>query len=105
MPITQARYQRFETAAVADLVEHAWIVRDDATPGREVLLPDGRGLLQVVLGGPSVRTDPLGGTREPDVSGVRGLTTRAVVRESAAGAVRLGLQLHPLAGARIGTVL
>ena len=83
MPIVHAHYQRFETAAVADLVEHAWVVRD-ATPGREVLLPDGRGLLQVVLGGPSWRIDPLGGTREPDVSGVRGLTTRAVVRESAA---------------------
>ena len=49
--------------------------------------------------------DPLAGTHEADVSGVRGLTTRAVVRESAAGTVRLGLQLHPLAGARTGAVL
>ena len=105
MPIAQAEYQRFETGAVSDLVEHAWVVREAATPGREVLLPDGRGLLQVVLGGPSLRIDPLGGTREPDVSGVRGLTTRAVVRESAGATVRLGLQLHPLAGARIGTLL
>ncbi|WP_426595284.1 hypothetical protein ACPPVS_06885 [Cellulomonas sp. McL0617] len=104
MPIAQARYQRFETHSARDLVEHAWVVRDEIA-GREVLLPDGRGLLQIVLGGPCVRADPLGGTREPDVSGVRGLTTRAVVRQSAAGAVRLGLQLHPLAGARLGTLL
>ncbi|WP_028049896.1 hypothetical protein [Cellulomonas sp. URHD0024] len=104
MPITQAYYQRFETHAIADLVEHAWVVRDEVA-SREVLLPDGRGLLQIVLGGPCVRVDPLGSTREPDVSGVRGLTTRAVVRQSEAGAVRLGLQLHPLAGARIGTPL
>ncbi|WP_028047003.1 hypothetical protein [Cellulomonas sp. URHE0023] len=105
MPIAQAEYQRFATDDVADLVEHAWVVRESTTPGREVLLPDGRGLLQVVLGGPSVRTDPLGDTREPDVSGVRGLTTRAVVRASVGRTVRLGLQLHPLAGARLGTPL
>ena len=104
MPIAQAYYQRFETDEIAELVEHAWVVRDEVA-AREVLLPDGRGLLQVVLGGPCERADPLGGTREPDGSGVRGLTTRAVVRCSAAGAVRLGLQLHPLAGARLGTPL
>lgn len=104
MPIAQAHYQRFATSHVADLVEHAWVVRADAA-AREVLLPDGRGLLQVVLGGPSVRVDPLGGTSEPDVSGARGLTTRAVVRQGASGAARLGLQLHPLAGARLGSVL
>ena len=105
MPLVRALYQRFDTRAVADVVEHAWVVRDAGTSSREVLLPDGRGLLQVVLGEPGVRADPLGGTREPDVSGVRGLTTRAVVREGAAGSVRLGLQLHPLAGARLGMVL
>lgn len=104
MPVA-VRYQRFETGPVADLVEHAWVVHDDETPTREVLLPDGRGLLQVVAGMPGVRIDPVGGTQEPDVSGVRGLTTRTVVREGAAGSVRLGLQLHPLAGARLGSVL
>lgn len=104
MPIAHARYQRFPTDAVGDLVEHAWVVRDESS-AREVLLPDGRGLLQVVLGGPGVRVDPLGGTHEPDVSGVRGLTTVAVVRQNPAGTVRLGLQLHPLAGARIGAPL
>jgi len=105
MPITQARYRRFDTSAVADVVEHAWVVRDDGPTAHEVLLPDGRGLLQVVLGEPGARVDPVGRTRVPDVSGVRGLTTRAVVRAGASGAVRLGLQLHPLAGARLGTVL
>jgi hypothetical protein len=105
MAIAQAEYQRFETAAASDLVEHAWVVREAARSACEILLPDGRGLLQVVLGRPAVRTDPLGGTHEPDVSGVRGLTTRTVVRESAGETVRLGFQLHPLAGARIGTLL
>jgi hypothetical protein len=105
MPIAQAHYQRFETASVADIVDHAWVVRDDGLPRHEVLLPDGRGLLQVVAGPPGVRIDPVGGTHEPDVSGVRGLTTRTVVREAAAPSIRLGLQLHPLAGARLGSVL
>src|SRR6218665_1965825 len=105
MPVAEVRYQRFETSTVGDLVEGAWVLRDDGAPTREVLLPDGRGLLQVVVGRPGVRIDPVGGTREPDVSGVRGLTTRAVVREGSSQSVRLGLQLHPLAGARLGSVL
>ena len=72
MPIAHARYQRFPTDAVADLVEHAWVVRDDETPTREVLLPDGRGLLQVVVGGPGVRWTRWPGRTRPTSRGCVG---------------------------------
>lgn len=108
-------YVRIATA-VPDLVEHAWVVRDQERPrddvpgagrvgaGHEVLLPDGRGLVQLVGpgGAPGTRTDVLTGESAADGDGVRGVSTRAVVRHGAAPAARLGLQLHPLALARLG---
>jgi hypothetical protein len=96
-------YRRFAPPPVArDVVEHLWVVRQDTgVSTREVLLPDGRGLVVVASGEPGVRIDPLTGVREPDGSGVRGLSTHAVVREQTGPAVRLGAQLDPLALARL----
>lgn len=102
-------------AAAPQLVEHAWVVRegsrrhgtDGPGPGdrcAEVLLPDGRGLVQLV-GDPdaaATRTDVLTGVTEQDGDGVRGVSTRAAVRQPSGSTVRLGLQLHPLALARLG---
>lgn len=87
---------RWIEASAPLLVEHAWVLRDDGGE-REVLLPDGRGLVQLVVGTPGARTDVLTGDRADDDSGVRGFSSRAVVREQAGPATRLGLQLHPLA--------
>lgn len=87
---------RWIEASAPLLVEHAWVLRDEGGD-REVLLPDGRGLLQLVVGAPGVRTDVLTGEQTDDASGVRGFSSRAVVREQLGPAVRLGLQLHPLA--------
>lgn len=96
-------YRRFPAPAVArDLVEHLWVVRQDAGAStREVLLPDGRGLVVVASGEPGTRVDPVTGARASDGSGVRGLATHAVVREQTGPAVRLGAQLDPLALARL----
>ena len=104
MPVDQVAYTRIPTE-VPGLVEHAWVAREQGA-GREILLPDGRGLLQVVVGGPgaggAVLVDVATGAERADVTGVRGLMTRAVVRVPAATGVRLGLQLHPSALAASG---
>jgi len=96
-------YRRFPAPVAArDLVEHLWVVRQDAgVSTREVLLPDGRGLVVVATGELGTRIDPLTGVRAPDGSGVRGLATRAMVREQTGPAVRLGAQLDPLALGRL----
>ncbi|KMM47122.1 hypothetical protein CWIS_01520 [Cellulomonas sp. A375-1] len=86
--------------AVPGLVEHAWVLRD-AGAVRELLLPDGRGLVQLALGAPGRLTDALTGARRAEGDDVRGLLTRAAVRELPAGAVRLGVQLHPMALSRL----
>ncbi|MDM7856123.1 hypothetical protein [Cellulomonas alba] len=97
------RYTRFAPPPVArDLVEHLWVARHHAGAStREVLLPDGHGLVVVASGEPGLRIDPLTGLSTPDGSGVSGLATRAVVREQTGPAVRLGAQLDPLALARL----
>ena len=92
-------YRRLDAAAPL-LVEHAWSVRS-AGPLREVLLPDGRGLLQLEAATPATLVDPWHGARRPDGDGLRGVTTRAAVREQAGPSARVGLQLHPLALARL----
>lgn len=88
-------YRRIELGAPG-LVEHAWVVRD-AGGERELLLPDGRGLVQVVVGDHGTVVDALTGSSRPDADGVRGPATRPTVRTQPGPAVRLGVQLHPLA--------
>ncbi len=92
-------YRRLATAG-SGLVEHAWVLRE-AGEVRELLLPDGRGLVQLALGRPGTLTDALTGTQRAEGDDLRGLLTRAVVRELPAGAVRLGVQLHPMAVERL----
>ncbi|MBT0995758.1 hypothetical protein KIN34_15875 [Cellulomonas sp. DKR-3] len=91
----QRSYHRIELAVPA-LVEHAWVVRD-AGGERELLLPDGRGLLHLVVGEPGTVVDALTGARRTDGDGVRGPATHVAVRDQPGPAVRLGVQLHPLA--------
>src|SRR6478735_10614736 len=100
MPVDQVPYIRID-AHVPGLVEHAWMARDEGA-GREILLPDGRGLLQVVLGGSGVLVDVTDGRERVDATGVRGLLTRPLVRVAAGTGLRLGLQLHPSALAALG---
>lgn len=95
-----ARYLRVE-ARVPGVVEHAWVVRHDA-PTTEVLVPDGRGLLQVVVGPAGTLRDVLTGVERPDVTGLRGLATHAALRVHGDAVVRVGVQLHPLATTRLG---
>jgi hypothetical protein len=96
-------YRRFAPPDDARaIIDHLWVVRQPAgTSVREVLLPDGHGLVLVTTGEPGSRVDPLTGVRGADVAGVRGLATRALVREQAGPSVRLGAQLDPLALARL----
>ncbi|HWJ85497.1 MAG TPA: hypothetical protein VNR62_08710 [Cellulomonas sp.] len=100
MPVDQVQYTRIP-AFVPGLVEHAWVARHDGTT-REILLPDGRGLLQVILGEGGTLVAVATGTELPDATGVRGLMTRPVVRIARGAGVRLGLQLHPSALASLG---
>lgn len=94
-------YRRFPAPAVLrGVVEHAWVVRQEG-PTREVALPDGHAVVQVVLGEAGVLLDPMTGEREPDGTGVRGVLSRTRVREHPGAGVRLGVQLHPAGPARL----
>ncbi|GAA4628480.1 hypothetical protein [Cellulomonas oligotrophica] len=103
MPVAVDSYAR--TAApshLEGLVEHVWVARHrGGRTHHEVLLPDGRGLLQVVRGTAGTRLDPLTGARVPDVDGLRGPWTRAELAEQSGPVARLGVQLHPLGAARL----
>lgn len=96
-------YRRFvPPAAARDLVEHLWVVRQPAgVVTREVLLPDGHGLALVTLGARGSHVDALTRHRTADGPGVRGPSSRPVVREQPGPSVRLGAQLGPLALARL----
>jgi hypothetical protein len=106
MPVDQVAYTRIPVH-VAGLVEHAWVAHDRGG-AREILLPDGRALLQVVLDsagtghGPALLVDVTTGDELVDATGVRGLMTRPVVRVPAGTGMRLGVQLHPSALAALG---
>jgi hypothetical protein len=106
MPVDQVAYTRIPVH-VAGLVEHAWVAHDRGGD-REILLPDGRALLQVVLDesgsgrGSALLVDVITGDELVDATGVRGLMTRPVVRVPAGTGTRLGLQLHPAALAALG---
>ncbi|AEE45676.1 hypothetical protein [Cellulomonas fimi] len=97
-------YRRFPAPEPArDVVEHLWVDRQPAgTLTREVLLPDGHGLVLVTIGNRASRVDPLARRRSADVPGVRGPARRPVVREQAGPSARLGAQLRPLALAQLG---
>lgn len=100
----QVVYHRYPPPPGAHgIVEHLWVVRlPEGAVEREVLLPDGHGLVTVAVGTAGVHVDPLTSARTPDGSGVRGLADRAFVREQRGPAVRLGAQLDPVALARMG---
>lgn len=104
MAVAVDSYRRLPVPpALHGIAEHAWVARHDG--GRqhtEVLLPDGRGLLQVVRGVGGRLVDPLNGVARPDEDGVRGAWTRALLCEQAGPVARLGVQLHPLGLARLG---
>lgn len=103
MPVAVDSYARTPAPSHLDgVVEHVWVARHGG--GRthhEVLLPDGRGLLQVVRGTAGTRLDPLTGAQVPDLDGVRGPWTRTELAEQTGPVVRLGVQLHPLGAARL----
>ncbi|WP_046528130.1 MULTISPECIES: AraC family transcriptional regulator [Cellulomonas] len=103
MPVAVDHYRRYPVPAVLrGVAEHAWVARHAAGADHvEVLLPDGRGLLQVVRGAAGELVDPLTGARTPDGDGVRGPWTHAVVARQRGPVVRLGVQLHPLGPARL----
>ncbi|WP_421733287.1 hypothetical protein [Cellulomonas sp.] len=97
-------YRRYASPPVAHgIVEHLWVVRlPEGAVEREVLLPDGHGLVTVAVGTAGVHLDPLTQVSTPDGSGIRGLADRAFVREQHGPSVRLGAQLDPVALARAG---
>ncbi|GEL94316.1 hypothetical protein CCO02nite_09740 [Cellulomonas composti] len=71
-------------------------------PALEVLLPDGRGLLQLEVATPAMLVDIApDGVHRPDEDGIRGPAARTNVREERGPSVRAGVQLHPLALARL----
>lgn len=93
-------YRRFPAPpALRGVVDHAWVVRCPPAPDLEIVLPDGHGVVQVVVGRtPQVRGEVTG--TEMDGTGVRGPLRHTRVRRQA-GSVRLGAQLHPLGLARL----
>lgn len=103
MPVAVDSYRRFPVPpSLAGVAEHAWVARH--ARGREhveVLLPDGRGLLQVVRGSGGSLVEPLTGARTADRDGVRSAWTHAVVAEQSGPVARLGVQLHPAGLARL----
>ncbi|MBO0921357.1 helix-turn-helix transcriptional regulator [Cellulomonas sp. zg-ZUI222] len=103
MPVAVDSYRRFAVpSALAGVAEHAWVARHAAGRAHaEVLLPDGRGLLQIVRGTGGAVVEPLTGQRTPDRDGVRGAWTHAVVGEQTGPVARLGVQLHPAGLARL----
>lgn len=103
MAVAVDSYRRFAVpASLAGVAEHAWVARHDGSrPHTEVLLPDGRGLLQVVRGVGGTVVEPLTGERRDDADGLRGPWTHAVVTEQTGPVARLGVQLHPLGPARL----
>jgi len=106
MAVAVESYRRFAVpAALHGVAEHAWVARHDGGQQHtEVLLPDGRGLLQVVRGRGGRLVDPLTGADTPDRDGLRGAWTRAVIAEQTGPVARLGVQLHPLGVARLGVL-
>ncbi|ADG74418.1 hypothetical protein Cfla_1520 [Cellulomonas flavigena DSM 20109] len=103
MAVAVDSYRRLPVpAALEGVAEHAWVARHDgARRHTEVLLPDGRGLLQLVRGTPGRLVDPLAGGAVPDADGVRSALTHALVAEQTGPVARLGVQLHPVALARL----
>jgi hypothetical protein len=102
MVAQHAEYRRFEPPTqLRHLVEHAWVTHHGQAPTREVVLPDGRGLLLVVHGTPASVRDPLAGITEIEGTSVRGLALRVGVRTQAGPTTRLGVQLTPVALARL----
>lgn len=103
MPVAVDSYRRHAVpAALHGVAEHAWVARHTGARRHvEVLLPDGRGLVQVVRGARGRVLDPLTGASTPDVDGVRGPWTRTTVGQQDGAVVRLGVQLHPLGPARL----
>lgn len=104
MALDQVVYRRYPAPAAAHgIVEHLWVLRLPAgAVEREVLLPDGHGLVTVAVGTPGVHIDPRTLARTVDGSGIRGLADRAFVREQHGPVARLGAQLDPVALARMG---
>jgi len=104
MASDQVVYRRFAPPPAArGVVEHLWVVRvPEGVVEREVLLPDGHGLVTVAVGTPGEHVDPMSLARTSDGTGVRGLAERAFVREQRGPSVRLGAQLDPVALARMG---
>ena len=103
MVLAVQSYRRYDVpATLAGVAEHAWVARHAAgREHREVLLPDGRGLLQLVHGTPGTLVEALSGVRRDDVDGVRGPWTTPLVAVQTGPVVRLGVQLHPLGPARL----
>lgn len=103
MPVAVDSYRRFPVPpALAGVAEHAWVARHEGARRHvEVLLPDGRGLLQVVRGTPGRLVEPSTGAATPDADGVRGAAGRAVLFDQTGPVARLGVQLHPLGPVRL----
>lgn len=103
MAVAVDSYRRFPVpASLRGVAEHAWVARHDGTRRHvEILLPDGRGLLQVLAGAGGLVVEPLTGASAPDVEGLRGARTHAVIGEQAGPVARLGVQLHPLGPVRL----
>jgi len=103
MAVAVDSYRRFPVPdSLAGVAEHAWVARHEG--GRrhsEILLPDGRGLLQLVRGTSGQVVEPLTGARTADVDGLRSAWTHAVIAEQTGPVARLGVQLHPLGLARL----
>ena len=102
MVAQHAAYRRFEAPArLSSLVEHVWVTHLDGSAPPEVGLPDGRGLLLIVHGAPTRVSHPLSGAVEEESTSLRGPALDVVVRDQRASAIRLGVQLAPVALGRL----
>jgi len=103
MAVAVDSYRRFAVPpSLNGVAEHAWVARHGGDRQHaEVLLPDGRGLLQIVRGTGGRIVEPLTGATTPDRDGLRSAWTHAVIALQSGPVARLGVQLHPLGLARL----
>src|SRR5215813_5349315 len=98
MSMPDVTYERFEPGPkLALYVEHFWIVSapGEATPRREILIPNGRPMLLLSFANPSVRIDPLTGGRLPNSNTLSGIATQPFVIEQSGESLYIGLQFKP----------
>ncbi|MBI5838857.1 MAG: AraC family transcriptional regulator [Chloroflexi bacterium] len=98
MTMPELTYKRFAPSRqLFPFVEHFWLVSAPAEkkPRREILVPNGRPMLLLSFASPSVRIDPITGSRLANSNTLSGITTQPFVIEQSGEARYIGVQFKP----------